>query len=353
MFVSYGVSRVGTSHEKIGAPCQDYNIHHITADGTAIGIIADGVGNSPLSQIGSKLAAETAMKTIVRAFEEKARTFDEYIAILQLAFERSRLEIIAMAENNGKSTTLYETTLTAVIVSDEYIACGHCGDGGAVVLDADGNVRSITVQINGMYAGQVFSLVSHPERWLFGMTKMRSSGVILATDGMYDYFNRIDENSRAQYLFGYLTPCYASADNDALALQKSLSRHICSTEITDIVDDDRTVLVICNKGCVIPPSLKWCDPIVVTDKPFDPSLRLSRKESQQNAKKGNPSSPQNTKSSGKAAKLIISLCIAAVIIALAVWGLMKFLQTPPQDSQSEPSVSQSTPLVSQSAQQEE
>lgn len=64
--ICFNLTRLGESHVKSGKPCQDYSLSWQSDDGVAVAIVCDGHGGSTYvrSDIGSKLAAEIALKNI-------------------------------------------------------------------------------------------------------------------------------------------------------------------------------------------------------------------------------------------------------------------------------------------------
>ena len=64
-----GGSVTGTSHRRVGLPCQDSSSYCIAGE-VLIAAVADGAGSAALSDVGSTLAAETSVRTAERLLKE-------------------------------------------------------------------------------------------------------------------------------------------------------------------------------------------------------------------------------------------------------------------------------------------
>ena len=58
------VSLEGTSHQKRNSPCQDAHYWQLAGDCILVAGVADGAGSVMLSEVGSLLAVQTAVKGI-------------------------------------------------------------------------------------------------------------------------------------------------------------------------------------------------------------------------------------------------------------------------------------------------
>ena len=58
-------SVIGTSHKRMQQPYQDSHYLEVQPDGSLILAVADGAGSASHSQIGSEVAARTAVKSIL------------------------------------------------------------------------------------------------------------------------------------------------------------------------------------------------------------------------------------------------------------------------------------------------
>ncbi len=64
MWKAIAHSAIGTRHQQLQQPCQDYSQYWI-AESTIVGAIADGAGSAPYGDIGARLAVETAVKVLI------------------------------------------------------------------------------------------------------------------------------------------------------------------------------------------------------------------------------------------------------------------------------------------------
>ena len=66
------VSLDGTSHQKRDLPCQDAHFWQVVGDRILVAGIADGAGSVSLSEVGSLLAVQTAVKGIASKIAESS-----------------------------------------------------------------------------------------------------------------------------------------------------------------------------------------------------------------------------------------------------------------------------------------
>src|SRR5919108_217744 len=59
-------SAPGTSHEKLGQPCQDAHHWATFPESVLVAAVADGAGSAELGHVGATIAARTAVETIGR-----------------------------------------------------------------------------------------------------------------------------------------------------------------------------------------------------------------------------------------------------------------------------------------------
>jgi serine/threonine protein phosphatase PrpC len=119
-----GESVRGEKHVRSDEPCQD-NWNGVVTDKYLITSVADGLGSSEKSAVGSEVAVETAVST----FQEWASNNPKAIAdgdteAVQEAFgevySAARNEIKRVADENGSSVNEYHTTLS-IVRSSRYI----------------------------------------------------------------------------------------------------------------------------------------------------------------------------------------------------------------------------------------
>ena len=66
------VSLEGTSHQKRDLPCQDAHFWQVVGDRILVAGVADGAGSVSLSEVGSLLAVQTAVKGVASKMTESS-----------------------------------------------------------------------------------------------------------------------------------------------------------------------------------------------------------------------------------------------------------------------------------------
>jgi serine/threonine protein phosphatase PrpC len=72
-----GASVAGTSHTRLGIPCQDSNLSEILPSGFLVAVVADGAGSAAHADVGSQLAVKTVINEARRSEAELANLSEE------------------------------------------------------------------------------------------------------------------------------------------------------------------------------------------------------------------------------------------------------------------------------------
>ena len=183
--ISYGFSMAGTAHVAKGVCCQDSHKISVTKNGIYVGAVADGVGSAENSQIGSKIAAETAVNACV---ELMPIDYDEICirSMIRVAFNYAFKKIHEESERSGKPIESYDTTLSLVVYNGKRVVYGHSGDGAIIGLTTAGEYVEITSPQKGPDGVSVIPLRFGYSQWNIDTYNEDLAAVILVTDGMRD-----------------------------------------------------------------------------------------------------------------------------------------------------------------------
>jgi serine/threonine protein phosphatase PrpC len=152
----------GTSHQKVGKPCQDVQHWSVAPGGVLVATVADGAGSASLGEVGATIAAWTAAATVSTP-QHRTRWPDgveAWRACLTQAISTARAAVEVAAEIRQVSPRELATTLILVVATSSLVAMMQVGDGAVVVGDGDGNLISLTVPQGGEYANETTFLVS-------------------------------------------------------------------------------------------------------------------------------------------------------------------------------------------------
>lgn len=182
--ITYGFSIQGKGHFEKGVICQDSNKVERIKSGHYVGIVADGVGSAPHSDIGSDIAVKSLFQ-YCNDHIEKNCSCDTIKKILADAYAFALEQIQQYIKKQGAVIEDFDTTLSSVVYDGKTVVYGHVGDGGIIVKCADGKIKPITSRQKGADGISVIPLRAGGSSWVFGIeTKVAS--VLLVTDGMLD-----------------------------------------------------------------------------------------------------------------------------------------------------------------------
>jgi len=215
----------GRSHENSGAFREDdFHFGHDAEKKWTVVAVSDGAGSAPLSRLGSKLATETSVFSLLEALEEAADEIEIAIAdatedpkertskllaagkslllgpVGQAAFKASKAIQNKATELEVEEKALAATLMFAAVrrIGDEILVASYwIGDGGAALLDpTTGHLDLLGEADSGEYSGQTRFLLSSefPQEtpWAAIQKRFRihcvpaSAVLLLMTDGVSD-----------------------------------------------------------------------------------------------------------------------------------------------------------------------
>ncbi len=196
-------SEIGTSHQKSGLPCQDYtefirlNDGGKTADNgeIIIGAVSDGAGSFKYSDVGSKLAVETALNTLQlwpKWLKEKQKDSSPEILkeSAEKAFAKTFREVKeAFDKKAGEKSCSpkdFSCTLLVVVTTPNWLAAMQIGDGFIVTKKPESEYQLLFHPSKGEYANETTfvtasnALEKMQVKTLFGKQKF----ICVASDGL-------------------------------------------------------------------------------------------------------------------------------------------------------------------------
>lgn len=188
MIYCYNFSEPGQLHLELGLPCQDASKVVKASDRLGIAALADGVGSHKNSDIASSKAVEVVCRICSERITENSSD-ENIIEVLRFAFEQAVREIASAAlQNLHDLNSDYGTTLDLAVLRNGTLFYGHSGDGGILVMNADGTIEKITEEQND-YDGAVFHLqYDNGSKWVFAKHSQAVASVLLTSDGLLDGF---------------------------------------------------------------------------------------------------------------------------------------------------------------------
>ena len=183
--ITYGYSLQGKSHIDRNTVCQDSSAAVKLKSGYYLGVVADGVGSAPHSDVGSGIAVES-LQVYCEQYVKKGMKDVELEDILRDGYEYAFRQVEKFVTQQGGSIADYDTTLSSVLYDGTKVVFGHAGDGGIIVRKKDGTITPITERQKGADGTSVRPLRAGNSSWDFGICSDETASVLLVTDGMLD-----------------------------------------------------------------------------------------------------------------------------------------------------------------------
>ncbi|MBR6874128.1 MAG: protein phosphatase 2C domain-containing protein [Ruminococcus sp.] len=249
MIINYSNSMAGPYHIDKGLPCQDSRCFKEGKDGIVIAAVADGLGSMKFSEIGSKVACETAVEYCASHIEAEPDA-DAIKKHMNNAFVEAYRAVLVRADDDGNSRDEYDTTLclAAYFPKQKKLFYGQSGDSGLVALLEDGRYIRVTDQQRDE-DGCVYPLCFGPEMWVFGQVDGSVASFMLMTDGVFEqvcpallHREETDVNVRLARMF--LDRSEVTAET--VGQLEAASQKFLENYPRKLLDDDKTVLTVIN-----------------------------------------------------------------------------------------------------------
>lgn len=241
-----GASVTGTSHAKIGQPCQDAHAFRHLPGGIAVLVTADGAGSADHSAQGAAAAVATAADALAEALHWLGwpATEPEWQTLFEAVYHKARAAVEATAAAQGLLPRAFACTLLCAVASRRGLAVAQVGDGLAVAtLDGVEWYLAATPQ-RGEYANETYFLTQpnqlppvdvrvYPEP---------QQAVAVMTDGLLRLVLDLNRNQPHQPFFQPLL-AFAAQVSDAGEGAAQLTAFLSSERVCARTDDDKTLVL--------------------------------------------------------------------------------------------------------------
>lgn len=241
----------GADHLKQNLLGDDAHAWAETGGGGFVFAVADGVGSARRPAIGSQMAVEVALtRLLMSPVFQDARSSHDAIAGFPDVFHQVAHEIAAYAASEpGLTPEELATTLCIGIVTPEWSAAAHLGDGAVVARDAgSGSLRLLLPPQRLEYEGLVYSAsIPRNEERLRSILTYGEHGPISAlaatTDGLVDLSLNVE---RTEPHAPFFLPLFATVEarKDRQVLDESLTAFLQSERVARAARDDLTLLLV-------------------------------------------------------------------------------------------------------------
>ena len=244
-WVLIGATLQGSHHLLEGTSCQDAQAFYSTQDALLVAI-ADGLGTALYARQGAQQAVQAA----VEAARDRLATVvpnDEagWLDLLHHTLQGTRANLEEEAHRQDASLDDFATTLIFVILTHEWLAAAHIGDGATVLLDADGKFSTLMPPQNGEYANETFSLTSPDalERIAYHVRQGNLQALGLLTDGLQRLsIHQIDGSPHVPFFAPLFQQMPGISDPTRAA--HSLAGFLASEKVRKLTGDDITLILI-------------------------------------------------------------------------------------------------------------
>ena len=244
-------SVAGTSHRRIGRPCQDSSYYRVDGE-VLIAAVADGAGSAALSEIGSAIAAETSVCTAKRLLHEHHDHTPH--PRHESCLKRVVTSAIMAARHGVKEESLrlnvdpaqMATTLILAVHTGNLLAVAQIGDGAVVVSEGPGSFTTFIAPQRGEYANLTNFLTSSDTRSRPDIRVERVGDTVtrlaMFTDGLQNLVLRaVDDSPHAPFFDPVFS--WISSRTDPRGADKELAGFLESPRVTNRADDDLTLLL--------------------------------------------------------------------------------------------------------------
>jgi hypothetical protein len=242
-------SALGTSHEKLGLPCQDAHACEVlllaTGDPVLVAVVADGAGSASRSGDGAQLACALVVDEM-RAICETGRSVSdlsrEVVCDWLVRFQN---EIGIRASSEGLTPRDFACTLVAAVVGRDQAAFFQIGDGAMVVSD-NGEYAWVFWPDTGEYENLTFFATdpAASDHLQFDLCERCIDEIALFSDGLQRLALHYQTRTAHPPFFRSLLAVVRTAEGESpKSLSAKLSSYLVSPAINERTDDDKTLIL--------------------------------------------------------------------------------------------------------------
>lgn len=236
----------GVKHLERGIPCQDYSAYKHLSEDHIIGAISDGMGSAKHSDLGSKVAVETAIFELSQVnWQPLERGLNPYARTLfSSVLEAVRLEISNQANRNSYQVEDLACTLIVFSATPHQLIAMQVGDGLLVVRSEGGDYKLLFEPDKGEFANETTSVTSTNAQDEMKVEQTEPYQFICAaTDGIENIsLIKSEKWKPSPKFFQPLEQHILCQDNDIQKKEK-LEAFLNSDRINQNTDDDKTILL--------------------------------------------------------------------------------------------------------------
>jgi hypothetical protein len=241
-----GASVRGSSHDKLGLPCQDAHSWRVLPEDILVAAVADGAGSARLADIG----AATAVKQVIEHVSSllSRTTFDQQEAgwekLLVESVTATKADLQLAAQMRSVPVSDLATTLLVVVAGPDFVAGIQIGDGAIVLAESEQSMVCIGRPTQGEYLNETSFLTSVAA--LDAVVPVIRRGAVsdfaIFSDGLQMAALHMPE---AEPHPGFFVPLFrfSKTQNDVGVANAELVNFLESPRLRERTDDDVTLLL--------------------------------------------------------------------------------------------------------------
>ncbi len=241
----------GVMHQQDNLPCQDFAKYEKLPGGILVGAVADGAGSAEFSDIGSKVAVESAIE-FLKVLVENLGTgyFRQQLPSEELAkewFTNLQNQVLEkfrqISQQVSYSCDDLACTLLVFLVTPDWMVAMQIGDGFIVVRYPEGDYDLLFLPHKGEYVNETTFVTSKNavDDMQVRVLEKQLSFICVATDGLEQVACLRDWTPYRPFfepLEDYLTNT-----EDPEQESESLERFLNSERLNKRTNDDKTILL--------------------------------------------------------------------------------------------------------------
>jgi hypothetical protein len=243
-------SVTGTSHLRVGLPCQDAAIAKLfqQQDGSDVllTVVSDGAGSAARAEAGSSIACATLARAAEVYFADGGRVEAIDLDVARDWLGKVRTAIAAQARDDAAAFRDYACTLLVAAVGEHTVATMQVGDGAIVVSEGEGWRWAHWPQ-HGEFANTTFFVTDEcaEAQMVFSSSRGRILECAAFSDGIEPLVIRYATRTVFEPFFDQMFPAVRAVEGEGLddELSAALAGYLSSPVICARTDDDKTLIM--------------------------------------------------------------------------------------------------------------
>jgi serine/threonine protein phosphatase PrpC len=248
-----GAAVQGLSHQKQGVPCQDALEYGCLPGGILLVAVADGAGSALQADSGAQAAVQASLNWLRSSLEsEQPIECCEWEEVIWETFQNARTALEQLAQEHDEPLRSFATTLTCLVATPKQLIVGQLGDGAAVAIGEDGDLKTVTTSQRGEYANETNFLTQDQALDLVVIQVIDEQVQALAvmSDGLTRLALKRPNNEPHPPFFKPLFAFVESsaASNDPAQANDALIEFLASPRVCERTDDDKALVLALRSG---------------------------------------------------------------------------------------------------------